>query len=810
MSGASFGPENDPQLPKNRVPPDGLLARGEAFNSTNADNQSALVPPTVVRHDEIRAALLAPAPLEPWRQQLAVLRTSLFFAGAVPLLERVGNLILFPTELEAFKDGQRECIERYIAFRNKFGSIFKQLIQVYSRTANHLPVKLGGLNTAAVEADRLYRNFEHLVIGRLKALKELSVDAVGLHKAAFDGSVRTDSRGKVGVDRIPDEGDVVSPSELDYDEQREFFADLDSELRAVLNQCELLSHYIDNRDEALSACRVADFVQDKGRELALEGQVDSTAVIVTKIQGLAVVLEQSTHLLALARNRALDVVRLERADDVPLTQTQLVELQKALEAPFTLTIDEESYSDGGERRKKIVLEVGLALGDSMRSEYANAYNELEAYFDALKSYAREQGIGVVVHQKGPRIDLYVDAADEKTCGSLTTMGPYPGQDSNEVLSDEEEDQNDYITDPRAVHDCILSVSPNHKRGIFIECAQAALASEKALSNFQAVRKLIHTWADLEVDFKMAALKAFSPKGNEEGAGLLRQWEKNGFTLALTSTAELNPNFRLENEDHPLSRALPCDEELEAEARGWASHTWGPILTEDRTRRLLLVEAGAFGDPKVLKPVENILRHAHPLFLSVAVRQAGKAKQDQGYREVAQELRKLADQLEQIKNELGGKRLYVAQLDILSEQAYPGFKNVVAVYNIYDSHGVLVSRVNVERQGTSPADVTLVPRTLDGRDLKRAEKEVLTVLESCGAGLRHTHTDVRNHFADRNIHLCDTVVQAICWAAEPDSNEGPEEAIAKIFRGPSVWIERELDPEGGTRLYVFSQREREYS
>lgn len=797
---------NNPDPAKRRSQIDVARVSGNSEGSA-AQGDDAAVAPT----DVLNAEKLPQAPdLEPWRQQLVLMRAAAYITMAPALLERAGALILFPTENECFTDGQAESIDRYIAFRDDFAHIFKDLMTVQAWSVKNLPTVLGGLNGASVNPGIFGPKFERLVFARLEDLKQLCTDAVGLHKEVFERSAKTNSRGTVGVDRIADEGDVLD-GEAPQGEQRVVFNEFDCELRAISNLCDWLSYPVSNPDEAVKSCRLNDFLLDKARALTVKGTVDPTAVITGKLSSLAVVLEQSAHLLNIATGRSLDEWRLARPSGAALSRAELSALGSSLKPRFEVEVEEVAYWDGQERRKKVMVELTTTkLGELMLGEYRSGYPSMAPYFDSLKLYALEQGIGFVACKDKPAVQLYIDAAEEKTCRSLTRMGPYPGQDGGQSLADEDEGEEGQPTDPRVVDDVLLSVSPHHRRGIFIECAQAAFASKKAFSNFQVARNLIHTLADLEPGFETATLKAYSTKGHNDGAGLREQFERNGFTLALTSTAELNPNFRLENEGHPLSRALPCDEELEAEARGWASHTWGPILTEDRTRRLLLVEAGAFGDPKVLKPVENILRHAHPLFLSVAVRQAGKAKQDQGYREVAQELRKLADQLEQIKNELGGKRLYVAQLDILSEQAYPGFKNVVAVYNIYDSHGVLVSRVNVERQGTSPADVTLVPRTLDGRDLKRAEKEVLTVLESCGAGLRHTHTDVRNHFADRHIYLCDTVVQAICWAAEPDSNEGPEEAIANIFRGPSVWIEREAVPEDGTRLYVFSQREREYS
>jgi hypothetical protein len=797
MSGASPGQENNPQTSKPRVSPG------------DAHVQGGVVPPKAIRDSEFGAALLTPHALEPWRQQLVDLRTSLFFAHVSGLLEQAGNLILFPTEHQAFLEGQRDCVDRYIAFRASFGAIFKQLMQASSWSAMNLPVVLGGLNKAAVKSDKFACAFERSVIDQLKALKTLSEDAVVFHKAAFDEAVKTDSRGRVGVDRIPDEADILDASCSDGDEQRDIFAGFDSELQDIVNQCNVLSHYVDNRDEATCACSAVDFVLDKGRGFHLESRLDSTTLIVGKLGGLAVVLEQSLHLLKLSRNKALDAVRLERAADTPLTQKELLDLQDALVSPCALAVDEEFYTDGGERRRKVVMEATLALGDSMRTEYAKAYGELESYFNALKSYGAEQGVGVVVYTTRPKIQLFVDAVNRSNYNSLTKMGPYPGQDGSNAWADEGAGEKHHRADPRVSEDMLLSGCPEYKRGIFIECSHAALASKEALANFQAARELIHRWADLEGGFETATLKAFAPKGTGEGAGLQKKWEENQFKLSLTSTPELGPNFRLEQTKHPLSRALPCDEELAAEKRGLVPHVWGPTLASYRSRRCLEVETGACRHSQVVEPVGEILRHAHPLFFSVAVRRAGEGDEKQMYDELAQELMQLTSHLGQIKNELGGKKLYLAQLDIVSEKSYPGFKNIAALYNIYDFHGVLVSRVHVERGGSLPSDITLVSRKVNGRDLEMAETELRRVLAGCGADLRHTHTDVRKHFADRHIYLCDTVVQAICWASEPSSTETPEEAIAKIFRGPSVWIERELDPEGGTRLYVFSQREGEY-
>lgn len=794
---------NNPDPAKRRFQIGVARVLGNSEGSAAQGDNAAVVPTNVLNAEELSQA----PDLELWRQQLVLMRAAAYITMAPAWLERAGALILFPTENECFTDGQAESIDRYIAFRDDFAHIFKDLMTVQAWSVKNLPTVLGGLNGSSVNPGIFGPNFERLVFERLEDLKQLCTDAVGLHKEVFERSAKTDSRGTVGLDRIADEGDVLD-GEAPQGEQRVVFNEFDCELRAISNWCDWLSYPVSNPDEAVKSCCLNDFLLDKARALTVKGTVDPTAVITGKLSTLAVVLEQSAHLLEIATGRSLDEWRLARSSDAALSRAELSALGSSLEPRFEVEVEEVAYWDGQERRKKVMVELTTTkLGALMLGEYQRGYPSMAPYFESLKLYALEQGIGFVACADKPAVQLYIDAADEKTCRSLTRMGPYPGQDGGQSLADEDEGEEGQPTDPRVVDDVLLSVSPHHRRGIFIECAQAAFASKKAFSNFQVTRNLIHTLADLEPGFETATLKA---KGHNDGAGLQEQFEKNGFTLALTSTAELSPNFRLENENHPLSRALPCDEELEAEARGWASHTWGPILTEDRTRRLLLVEAGAFGDPEALKPVEKILRHAQPLFLSVAVRQAGKDKQDQGYREVAQELTKLADHLGEIKNKVGGKKLYVAQLDILSEQGYPGFKNVVAVYNIYDSHGILVSRVNVERAGSLPSDITLVPRTLDGRDLKRAEKEVLTVLKGCGADLRHTHTDVRKHFADRHIYLCDTVVQAICRASEPASNESPEEAIANIFRGPSVWIEREAVPEDGTRLYVLSQREREYS
>jgi hypothetical protein len=165
-------------------------------------------------------------------------------------------------------------------------------------------------------------------------------------------------------------------------------------------------------------------------------------------------------------------------------------------------------------------------------------------------------------------------------------------------------------------------------------------------------------------------------------------------------------------------------------------------------------------------------------------------------------------LKTIKSELGSKKLYLAQL--APERDYPGFANIVAVYNIYDSKGSLVNRVHVQKTGNSKKLVELVARRLDGIDLKMAEGEVVQVLAACGPNHRHTYSEVKKHFADRHIYLCDTVVQAICSASDPESAASPEQVIATFFRGPSVWVERAMNSDGGVNLFVFSQREGQYS
>ncbi len=808
MSSASRDQENNPDPSKRRIRPDGTPALGGPDASTDKGGESAILPPTSEILGEAGKELREESPvLEPWRQQLAVMKAAAFLKMAPKLLERAGDLILFPTEHEAFKNGQEENVDRYIALRNDYEQIFQRLIKAYSWSSRNLPVVLGGLNRAPVDPEKVRLKLDPLLGDGLCELKQLCADAVGVHKEILEDSVRADSHGSVGLDGIADESDLLDSDEAE-EKTRELFRYFDCKLRAVSNLCDWMSYYLINPDEAVTACGLRDFVLDKARALNLEGSVDPTTVIRGKLSTLAVVLEQGAHLLDITRGNALDAWRLERPGNTCLSKAELSELQHTVEAPYELRVDVESFGEADKRQKKAVMEVATKMGDSMREEYARAYKGMEPYFDALKNYASEQGIGFVVSKDRPAIQLFVDVADQGQCSTLTEMGPYPGQDGSDFWADEDADEEGASIDPRVVEDTVLSVSPKHKRGIFIEVAHAALASKKALNNFQAVREFIHRWADLEVGFDTATLKAYSPKGAGDGAGLMKKWEESGFMLSLTSTAELSPNFRLEQDEHPLSRALPCDEELQAEQQGWEPHIWGPTLTTDRTRRCLLVEPRAWEYQDVITPVEEILRHAHPLYLSVSVRIAGDSDIDRCYAELAEELTQMSALLKTIKSELGSKKLYLAQL--APERDYPGFANIVAVYNIYDSKGSLVNRVHVQKTGNSKKLVELVARRLDGIDLKMAEGEVVQVLAACGPNHRHTYSEVKKHFADRHIYLCDTVVQAICSASDPESAASPEQVIATFFRGPSVWVERAMNSDGGVNLFVFSQREGQYS